>query len=283
MSWASIEASAYWAVFSAALLGVALWEMYCPWRSVSTQLGRRWRNHALLVTTSTVITALIFRASLVAVAAGAANNRFGLLNRSWIPLAARWILALVLLDLLSYGLHYASHSVRLLWKVHQVHHSDPDYDLSTGVRNHPLETLLVQAVTAGTIVILAAPPAAILAAQLVGMLFGFFTHANAKLPPWIEKGLRMIFVTPEMHRVHHSDELRDQNANLGEIFPWWDHLFGTYVETPLAGLERMRVGLKGLQSPASAGFLFLLTLPFRRDATEQVTMPEPLSARVAGD
>jgi sterol desaturase/sphingolipid hydroxylase (fatty acid hydroxylase superfamily) len=93
----------------------------------------------------------------------------------------------------------------------------------------------------------------------------------------------MIFVTPEMHRVHHSDELRDQNANLGEIFPWWDHLFGTYVETPLAGLERMRVGLKGLQSPASAGFLFLLTLPFRRDATEQVTMPEPLSARVAGD
>jgi sterol desaturase/sphingolipid hydroxylase (fatty acid hydroxylase superfamily) len=283
VSWANLEANAYWILFAAALLGIALWEMSSPWRTASPQLARRWRNHASLMAASAAITALIFRAGLVAVAAASANNRFGLLNRPWIPFALRCALALLLLDLLAYALHHVFHSVHLLWKVHQVHHSDHDLDLSTGVRHHPLESIAMQAATAAVIVILAAPPAAVFAVQLLGMLSSFFTHANASLPRWIERPLRMVLVTPEMHRVHHSDEVRDQRANLGEIFPWWDRLFGTYLEIPTVGLDGLQVGLKGFQVPASAGFLSMLTEPFRPGAAEQAPIPDAIASRVTGD
>lgn len=264
MSWAALETNSYWLLFSAALAGVGLWEMYRPWRRVSGQLVRRWRNHALLVVISSAITLLVYRASLVMLSVAASHSKYGVLNRPAIPLALRFILGLLLLDFLSYVLHRASHTLPLLWRVHQVHHSDSDFDLSTGVRNHPLETLIVQAAYSGAILLFAPPPEAVLAVQLTAMLSAFFTHANAKLPPWIDRPLRMIFVTPDMHRVHHSEEVHEQTANFGEIFPWWDRVFGTYLEAPAAGREGVRLGLRGVESPTSAGLVFMLTQPFRR-------------------
>lgn len=267
MSWATLESNAYWTLFTAALLVVGVWEMYRPWRKVSEQLGRRWRSHALLIVASGAITVLIFRASLVMIAVTASHSRFGLLNRPWLPPAIRFVAGFLLLDFLSYVFHRVSHAFLPLWKVHQVHHSDPDFDLSNGFRNHPLETLINQAAYSGAIALLAPPPAAVLAAQLAAMLAAFFTHANANLPGWIDKPLRRIFVTPGMHRVHHSEEVPEQMANFGEILPWWDRLFGTYLEAPAAGSDSVRMGLQGVQSPAAAGFLFMLMQPFRARPT----------------
>ncbi len=263
MSWTGIQANLYWILFSAGLVAVALWEVLRPWRVVSEQLTRRWRNHALLVAIAAGISALAYRASIVAVAVAVADSNFGLLNRPWLPLTVRWVFGFVLLDLLRYGLHRAFHSVPLLWRVHQVHHSDPDVDLATGLRNHPLEAIAGQGVFCLAVALLAPPVSAVLAMELVAILQAFFSHANANLPVWMERLVGKVVITPRMHRVHHSEEMREQNANLGEVFPWWDRMFGTYLERPAAGFNQMRFGLEGSQNPASSGLLFMLAQPFR--------------------
>jgi len=272
--------SLYWILFPAGLVAVALWEVWRPWRTVSEQLTRRWRNHALLVGIAAGASVLVYRASAVAVAVAVANSKFGLLNRPGLPPITRWILGFVLLDLLRYGLHRAFHSVPLLWRVHQVHHSDPDVDLSTGLRNHPLEAIVVQGVFCLAIAVLAPPASAVLAMEFIGILQAFFSHANATLPGWMERPFGMLVVTPRMHRIHHSEEMREQNANLGEVFPWWDRMFGTYLDCPAAGLDAMRFGLEGSQNAASAGLLFMLTQPFR---PLEHSEPAVLAQAVGGD
>ncbi len=282
MSWAKLEANAYWTLFSVALAAVALWEMYRPWRKVSGKLLQRWRSHALLVLTSSLITMLVYRASLVMVAVGVEHRSFGILNHSRPPLAVRIALGFILLDLVSYVFHRAAHSIPILWRVHQVHHSDRDFDLSTGFRNHPLETVVQQSAYLATIVIFAPPPAAVLATQLAGMALAFFTHANAKLPAWIEKPLRSIFVTPDMHRIHHSELVREQTANYSEILSWWDRLFGSYVGVPAAGADGMRLGLEGCEDSRTENLTFMLAQPFR-PLIESDPAAQPVISKAAGD
>jgi len=263
-------------VFVAAFLGVAIWESFRPRRDLLVPTARRWGNHGLLLVICTVISVGIYRASPVVIAASFEGNRFGLLNKPWLPFAARCILAVLLLDLVKYALHRACHSLALLWRLHQVHHSDPDFDVSTAFRVHPIELIFTQLGYFGTIALLAAPPVAVLIAELASTFQGFFGHANARLPEWLEKPVRAIFVTPDMHRIHHSEEIQEQNRNLGDIFPWWDRLFGTYVATPAAGQAEMMTGLKGYQNPGSLGFAFMLRLPFlperRPSASASVTV-----------
>ena len=273
--------SLYWILFSAGLVAVALWEVWRPWRTVSEQLSRRWRNHTLLVGIAAGASVLVYRASAVAVAVAVANSKFGLLNQPRLPLAMRWILGFVLLDLLRYGLHRAFHSVPLLWRVHQVHHSDPDVDLSTGLRNHPLEAIVVQGVFCLAIAVFAPPASAVLAMEFIGILQAFFSHANANLLGWMERLVGMVVVTPRMHRIHHSEEMREQNANLGEVFPWWDRVFGTYLDRPAGGFDHMRFGLEGSHNHAtSAGLRFMLTQPFR---PLEHSEPAGLAQAVSGD
>jgi sterol desaturase/sphingolipid hydroxylase (fatty acid hydroxylase superfamily) len=172
------------------------------------------------------------------------------------------VLALLLLDFVKYATHWTYHSVPFLWRVHQVHHSDPDFDVSTGTRVHPIEVVLTQGVYLGVIAIFAPPVLGVLIAELAGAFQSFFGHANASLPGWMEKPLRVLFVTPDMHRIHHSEEVVEQFRNLGEIFPWWDRLFRTYLAAPAAGQDAMVVGLKGYQNNGSLGVAFMLKQPF---------------------
>jgi len=278
----NLDATVYWTLFSAALVGVALWEMSNPWRSVSRQLMRRWGNHGALLLVYGAFLALVFRGSSVLVALAVQHSRFGLLNLIPLPLAARVMLGILLLDLFRYAEHRVLHSIPVLWRVHQVHHSDAEIDLSTGIRHHPLENLIAQVFSLATIVLLAPPASAVLALQAIGVVQAFFSHANANFPPTLERLLRFVLITPEMHRVHHSDEMRDQQANLGEIFPWWDRLFGTYREAPVAGPERVRIGLKGCDETEAAGLLFMLGQPFR-PAPEPSSNPEEVRVFVSGD
>jgi len=265
MPWARIESAAYWFVFVAAFLGVAIWESFRPRRTLSVATERRWANHGLLLVVCTILSAAIYRASPVVLAASVAGSRFGLLNKPWLPFAARCILTVLVLDLVKYVLHRACHSVALLWSVHQVHHSDPDFDVSTAFRVHPIELIFTQLGYFGVIAAVAPPPVAVLIAELATTFHSFVGHANARFPEWLEKPARMIFVTPDMHRIHHSEEIGEQNRNLGDVFPWWDRLFGTYVSAPAAGQAGMVTGLKGFQNPGSLSFPFMLRQPFRAE------------------
>jgi len=281
--WKSIEGDAYWIAFAVSLVVIACWEMWQPWRKVSQQLVQRWTNHGILLLGYSAISMLFFRGSSVATAVVFENSRLGLLNRPWLPYTVRFLAAVLLLDLTRYALHWACHSIPILWRVHQVHHSDHDYDLSTGLRAHPLERFLAFVTYLAVIAIVSPPPLAVLTNELLSLFQSFFSHANASLPAWIERPLRKVFITPEMHRVHHSEEIPEQNANLGDIFPWWDRILGTYVESPAAGNDGLVIGLKGFQDARSAQLLFMLKQPFQSDPSPEIARPASLTSAGAGD
>ena len=272
MHWIRIESAAYWSVFVVAFLACAIWESFRPKRNFSGT-ERRWGKHGILLIICTVASVALYRISPVVMAVNVTGSRFGLLNRSWLPFAVRCIIAILALDLVRYSTHRLSHSVGALWRFHQVHHSDPDFDISTALRVHPIEVVLTQGAYLLTVAVLAPPVVAVLIAELGSILQSFFSHANASLPRWVEKPLRAVFVTPDMHRIHHSEEVAEQYKNLSDIFPWWDHLFGTYVEKPAAGDDKIVTGLKGFQNERSLGIGFMLAQPFRKDS-EQTTPAE---------
>ncbi len=266
--WERIESNVYWLVFVCAFILVAIWESLRPKHSLSSSVTRRWSHHGTVFLGTTVLSVLLYRISPVIIAMAAAHSRVGLLNRSWLPYPVRFVAAILLLDLIRYGVHRSYHAVPLLWRFHHVHHSDPEFDLSTGVRAHPIEVSLTQGLNLAAVALFAAPPAAVVVLELFSCAQLFFSHANATLPEWVEKPLRWIFVTPDMHRVHHSEEVQEQSRNLGELFPWWDHLFQTYLQAPAAGQDGIRFGIKGFQNDESLNLAFMLLHPFRRQAEE---------------
>jgi len=276
VSWERIESYSYWILFAATFLGVAVWESFRPRRELSAAPERRWGKHGLVLVVGTVISVGIYRASPVVVALAFAGNRYGLLNKPWIPFLGRCVLAILLLDFVKYAIHRAFHFVPFLWRVHQVHHSDPEFDLSTAARVHPIEIVLTQAVYLSVVAIFAPPVAGVLIAELISGFQSFFGHANASLPRWVEKPLRCIFVTPDMHRIHHSEEVEEQFTNFGDSLPWWDYLLRTYRAVPAAGEKGMIVGLKGYQNDASLGLTFMLTQPFLPERKEQPAAATPL-------
>jgi len=265
--WIRIESAAYWSVFVAAFLACAIWESFRPKRNFSGT-GRRWGKHGILLIICTVASVALFRISPAVMALNVTGSRFGLLNRSWLPFAVRCVIAILALDLVRYSTHWLSHSVGALWRFHQVHHSDPDFDISTALRVHPIEVVLTQGAYLLAVAILAPPVVAVLVAELGSILQSFFAHANASLPGWVEKPLRAVFVTPDMHRIHHSEEVTEQYRNLSDIFPWWDHLFGTYMDKPAAGDDQIVTGLRGFQNERSLGIGFMLAQPFRKLSQE---------------
>lgn len=273
MTWMKLEGPAYWTLFVVAFLAVAIWESYLPKRALSSPAERRWSRHGLLLLVSAIAQAVVFRVSPVAVAVASEHNGFGLLNRSWIPFAIQCVLALLLIDLWHYITHRAFHSFSWLWRIHEVHHSDPDYDVSTAARFHPLEVVLTQGSNLAVVMLLAPPPVAVFVAGMLGATINIFVHANASLTPAVDRLLRNVFVTPNMHRIHHSIETVEQSTNLGQAFCWWDRLFGTYLNQAAAGEQGLKTGLKGVENDATLSMGHMLSAPFQKakDNTEAVT------------
>lgn len=262
MKWLDQEAQVFWCVFIATFLAVAVWETYCPKRELRFPAGKRWGHHALLYLLAGLVSRLVPMSGPMLVAVHVADRPWGLLNHAAIPLPISIISTVLLLDFMRYGAHAAHHKIGALWRLHQVHHSDPDFDVATYARTHPVEGVIIRGLNAAAVYLLAPPVIAVLAFEIVSVVHGFFSHANATMPDWLARGLQKVVFTPEEHRVHHSVDYGDQNTNFGEIFPWWDRLFGTYRGRSIFGPE-FDVGLKDEQS--TAGDAITLTLmPLRR-------------------
>lgn len=283
---ASHETSISWLLFVAAFVLVALGETFRPRRALALPSARRWTGNGLLALTHVGVDAMYtLGATVLAVLISKSpdglligpRSPYGLLSGPRTPLALRFFLAVILLDLLRYGVHCLFHRIPILWRLHQVHHSDPDFDLTTGVRNHPGEVFLVQGVYLASVALTAPPPIAVLVVGFATAMQNLFSHANLNLPQWMEGALRYFLITPDVHRIHHSDQYEEQNTNFGFLFPWWDRLFGTYCPAPALDHDRMGIGLQGFQDDRSMNPLHLLAMPFRSPINPNNEVQEPES------
>lgn len=250
------------------ILLVGCWEILLPRRVLSTSKPLRWVNNCSISTLNSVLLYLAFPVLAVGVAVLAVDKNWGLFNFLDLPALVSIPLFIVLFDLAIYWQHRLYHSVPLLWRLHRMHHSDPDFDVSTGIRFHPLSIILSMLIKMLVIVSLGPPPVAVLLAEILLNVTTMFNHGNIYIPPRIDAALRLFVVTPDMHRVHHSIAPEETNTNFGFNFPWWDRLFNTYRAQPQEGHKTMRIGIQGLQSAREQYLHRLLLQPFANRASE---------------
>ena len=216
----------------------------------------------------TVLSRIIAPTGAVGFALFAEKRGWGLFNMVALPVWLELLLALFLLDLAIYLQHRLFHYVPVLWRLHRMHHADLDVDVTTGGRFHPVEILLSLGIKFLVVVPLGAPPLAVLLFEIALNGTSMFNHSNVRVPPAIERLLRWLVVTPDMHRVHHSIVRRETDSNFGFNFPWWDRLFGTYRPQPEAGHEAMTLGIGQFRDPRELCLDRMLTQPFRDDPGE---------------
>jgi sterol desaturase/sphingolipid hydroxylase (fatty acid hydroxylase superfamily) len=226
----SDEATLRLSVFLGVLAAAALWEAWRPARPRKFSRAWRWSNNLALVFLDSLLVRLLLPGIAIGAALWAQDNGWGLLNAAPLPGWLAFVVAVVALDLAIYGQHVAMHKVPMLWRLHRVHHADPDFDATTGLRFHPAEILLSALYKAVVAIALGVPPEAVLVFEILLNAGALFTHANASLPPAFDKAMRHAFVTPDMHRVHHSPLRVETDSNYGFNLAIWDRLFGTYRE-----------------------------------------------------
>jgi len=260
------------AVFACVFLAMAAIELLWPKRVLIAPKRRRWLTNIGISATATLLLRLMALAvvpvAAIAAAIYAARHQIGFLNNvSW-PEWIKIVVALLALDLAIWAQHLASHKVPLFWQLHQVHHADRDIDVTTAVRFHPVEIALSMLWKIVVVVPLGAPPLAVFLFEVILNACAMFNHANIALPAWLDRGLRLVLVTPDMHRVHHSVIRREHNSNYGFNLSLWDRLFRTYTPEPEAGQLGMTIGLNPYQSEAPTRFGWSLWLPFRQQKPE---------------
>ncbi len=254
-----IRVGAFIGVFAA----VAIWEALAPRRR--TSIGRlvRWPNNLGLLVVDTLISRVVGPGAAITVAAIGEARGWGLLNSLAVSTPVAVVSAVLLMDLMIYFQHVMFHAVPTLWRLHRVHHADLHFDVTTGVRFHPIEILISTAIKCAAIAAIGAPAVAVLIFEVLLNASAMFNHANASVPPVIEQWLRWLVVTPDMHRVHHSVLYAESSSNFGFSLPWWDRLFGTYRSQPEAGHDAMRIGVDAFRMPGDSRLDRLLLQPFR--------------------
>lgn len=242
---------------------MAFWEVLAPRRALTVSKLVRWANNLGLVFFNSFILRLLFPAAAVGVAAFAADQQWGLLNFYQLPFVLSVVLAVVAMDFIIYLQHVLVHAVPALWRLHRVHHADLDYDVTTGARFHTIEIILSMLIKFATIVVLGPPIVAVVIFEVILNAMAMFNHANVRLPLGLDRVLRLIVVTPDMHRVHHSVEDNEANSNFGFNLSIWDRIFGTYIAQPREGHEGMTIGIHKYRDPKQVAWLpGMLTLPF---------------------
>ena len=250
--------------FVAIFVAVAAWEGLAPRRAPTLTRVQRWTANLGLVTLNTVLLRLVFPLGAAGMAAFASANGWGLLNHFPVPFWLAVPVAVIAMDFVIWLQHVMVHAVPALWRLHQVHHADLDYDLTTGARFHPVEIGLSMLIKFATIAVLGPPVLAVVAFEVLLNATAMFNHGNIRLPTALDRVLRWFIVTPDMHRVHHSVEDDETNSNFGFNLPWWDRLFGTYRAQPRAGHTQMIIGIRSHRDPHEVAQLpGLLMLPLR--------------------
>jgi sterol desaturase/sphingolipid hydroxylase (fatty acid hydroxylase superfamily) len=184
------------------------------------------------------------------------------------------LIGFLALDLAIYAQHVAFHKVPVLWRLHRMHHADLDIDVSTGLRFHPIEIIISMLIKMAIVVLIGVPAVAVVAFEVVLNATSMFNHSNTAMPLWLDRVVRLIVVTPDMHRVHHSIKRHETDSNFGFNLPWWDRLFGTYRPQPEAGHDGMTIGLPIFRDPQELRLDRLITQPFRDDAREAATQSQ---------
>ena len=243
---------------------MASWEIVAPRRQLSALRLKRWVANLSVAVLNTAVIRIVLASGAVGVAMVSAEQGWGIFNILNWPIWMEVILAVLALDLLIYVQHVAFHAVPVLWKVHMVHHADPDYDVTTAVRFHPVEALSSMVIKIAGVMVIGASPTAVLAFEVILNGMAMFNHANVRILSPVDRFLRWMMVTPDMHRTHHSIIYEESNRNFGFNLSWWDRMFGTYLENPSKGHERMTLGLKQFRNPACMKLLNILRLPFQR-------------------
>jgi sterol desaturase/sphingolipid hydroxylase (fatty acid hydroxylase superfamily) len=231
-------------VFAGVLLLMVVWEIAAPRRAGGPPRAQRWPGNLGLVIVDTVLLRLVFPTAAVGVAVLAEQRAWGLVNLLSLPPWLTVVGCVFALDLIIYLQHVLFHAVPSLWRLHRVHHTDLAFDVTTGLRFHPVEILLSMMIKMVAIAGLGAPAVAVLIFEIVLNATAMFNHGNVRIPAAIERWLRLVVVTPEMHRVHHSIVRNETNSNFGFNFPWWDRWFGTYRAQPAAGHRAMIIGVE---------------------------------------
>jgi sterol desaturase/sphingolipid hydroxylase (fatty acid hydroxylase superfamily) len=265
-------AEVYAAAYFGAILVVALVEWVRPRRTASELVRVRWPGNFGLTVLGAVLVRLLFPIAGVGWAIFCRERGLGLLNHVAWPAWIAFPITIVVIDLSHYVQHYLLHRVPVFWRLHRTHHTDLEYDFSTGVRFHPFETVFATIALMIVLTALGAPPAAVLISQVLTVIADFVEHANVRLPAALDRTLRVVFVTPDMHRVHHSQEHREGNSNFSNMLSVWDRLFRTYVDQPAAGHERMAFGVPAFTERKHQRLRWMLVQPFLGDRSQKKGM-----------
>jgi len=241
---------------------MAVWELLAPRRPLITSKASRWFSNLGIVLLDTLAVRLILPVQAVGMALFVETHGWGILNNVILSPWMKIFLGILGLDLVIYLQHAMFHYLPVFWRLHRMHHTDLDFDVTTGFRFHPLEILLSMGIKMAAVTVLGASAIAVILFEVLLNATSMFNHGNVRLPRGIDRVLRLLVVTPEMHRVHHSVVIKEYNSNFGFNFPWWDRFMGTYHAQPTRGHEGMTIGLSQYRDPRRLTFPWLLILPF---------------------
>ena len=242
---------------------MASWEVLAPRRPLLASKALRWSGNLGVLAIDTLVVSLFFAVLPLAMAQRVQEAGWGVLNAVSFPYWLKVVAGILLLDLAIYLQHVMFHAIPVFWRFHMMHHADVDFDFTTGVRFHPVEILLSTVIKLAAVAVIGPPPLAVLLFEVLLNATSMFNHGNVRFSPAADRFIRLLVVTPEMHRVHHSVIPRETNSNFGFNFPWWDRITGTYRDQPEAGHTGMTIGLKQFQEERRQTLWRMLTLPFK--------------------
>ncbi|USD66586.1 sterol desaturase family protein [Vibrio sp. SCSIO 43136] len=250
-------------VFLFVLVACAMWEYLKPRKALTQSKWQRWLNNLGLVGFNSIVLTITMPLLAFETAQMAQNNQWGLLNIASAPIWLNIVVTVVVLDLVIYWQHRWFHRNPWLWRLHRMHHADQDIDVTTGARFHPIEIILSMWIKILAVVALGASPLAVVVFEILLNASAMFNHSNAKLPLSVDKVLRKVVVTPDMHRVHHSVIVKETHSNFGFFLSVWDRWFSSYIAQPALGHDDVEIGIPIFRKRQEQNIWHMLTQPFR--------------------
>lgn len=263
-----MEAALRLGIFLGVFVTVAILEIVLPKRDKAAGWQGRWLTNIGILSINIVVQRLTVGAAAFATAVYAQEHGWGLFGYLGWPWWLEAVAGFIILDFAIYLQHVMSHALPAFWRLHQVHHADLDVDLTTGIRFHPLEIVISMIYKAALVAALGIDPWVVIAFEAVLNGAAVFTHGNIALPEKLDRYLRYVVCTPDMHRVHHSTIIHETNSNYGFFLSVWDRLCGTMLHAPSKGQLGVELGLEEWRSPAQLGLSRLLLMPFRERARQ---------------